>query len=142
MQRNFAVWELMLRFCAYKFDGHYFLILSFKDDAKYRLTNLTTVKIKLNDGSVLKLEGYEGSRKTSSSSVYWGTGFSTSSANERHYAIVEISQEQMEKLKVGVDKVAINTIPEVYKLHKWNGKAKFGSTLYEDFVSLKDDFDE
>ena len=48
----------------------------------------------------------------------------------------------VEQLKVGVDKVAINTIPEAYKRSKWAGKEKFGPTLYEDFKNLKNEFDE
>ena len=48
----------------------------------------------------------------------------------------------VEQLKVGVDKVAINTIPEAYKRSKWAGKEMFGPTLYEDFKNLKNEFDE
>ena len=131
--------------CAYSFDGHYYLILSFKDDSSNRLTEQTIIKLKLNDGTVLRLEGYDGSRNTSSDSYFWNTGltaFVTENSTERHYAIVEITPDEIEKLKVGVDKIAINTIPEVYKRQKWSGKAKFGSTLYDDFKKLKDDFDE
>ncbi len=92
-----------------------------------------------------QLEGYDGSRNTSSDSYLWNTGLTayvTENSHERHYAIVEITPDEIEKLKVGVDKIAINTIPEVYKRQKWSGKAKFGSTLYDDFKKLKDDFDE
>lgn len=69
-------------------------------------------------------------------------GFGSSTSNDKHYAIVEISREQIEKLKVGIDKVAINTIPKPYKRQKWSGKAKLGSELYQEFINMKDDFDE
>ena len=46
------------------------------------------------------------------------------------------------KLKNGIEKVAINTIPEVYKRSKWTGKEKFGIGLYNDFKALKKEFDE
>lgn len=129
-------------FCAYYFDGQYYLILSFKDDANSRLTNQTIIKFKLNNGTILKLEGYDGSRKTTSNFIELGLGFSTGSSNDKHITIVSITQEQIEQLQIGVDKVAINTIPEVYKRSKWSGKEKFGILLYEDFKSLKDEFDE
>jgi len=129
-------------FCAYTFDGQYFLILSFKDVGDNRLSNNTIVKFKLNDGTVLRLEGYNGSTETSISSLYWGYGVSSSSSDEKHYAILTISPEQIEKLKIGVQKVSINTIPEVYKKFTWIGKAKFGQLLYDDFMNLRDEFDE
>ena len=40
------------------------------------------------------------------------------------------------------EKVAINTIPEVYKRSKWTDKEKFGIGLYNDFKALKNEFDE
>lgn len=94
---------------------------------------------------MLRLEGYDGSRNTSSDSYFWNAGYTafvSENSIERHYGIVEITPDEIEKLKVGVDKIAINTIPQVYKRAKWSGKAKFGSTLYDDFKKLKDDFDE
>jgi len=128
--------------CTYSFDGHYYLILSFKDDDTKRLTDMTVVKFKLNDGSVIRLEGYEGSRQISSNSFYWGVGISSSFTDDKHFAIFEITREQIEKLKEGIDKVAINTIPEAYKRQKWNGKSKLGTELYQEFINMKDDFDE
>ena len=129
-------------FCVYTFDGNYFLILSFKDDDENRLSDLTIIKFMLKDGTIMRLEGFDGSRKTSASSYYWGFGYASSSSNDRHFAIVTITPEQIEQLKVGVDKVAINTIPEAYKRSKWAGKEKFGPSLYEDFKNLKNEFDE
>ena len=45
-------------------------------------------------------------------------------------------------LAKGVDKVAINTLPEVYKRSKWSGKEIFGQKLYDDFKNLANEFDE
>lgn len=129
-------------FCVYTFDGQYFLILSFKDDEDNRLSNNTVIKFKLKDGSIIRLEGYNGSTKTSMDSVHWGFGISSGSTSEKHFAIVAISPEQIDKLKIGVDRIAINTVPEAYKRHTWTGKSKFGQLLYEDFINLKDEFDE
>ena len=129
-------------FCVYTFDGEYFLILSFKDNDENRLTDNTIVKFMLKDGSVLVLTGADGSTKTNSRMTHWGLGISSGSSSEKHYAILYISPEQIEKFKAGVDKVAINTIPEAYKRQKWSGKETFGSKLYDGFKNLKNEFDE
>lgn len=129
-------------FCVYTFDGEYFLILSFKDDEENRLTDNTIVKFKINDGNVIVLEGRDGSKKTKSSMIHWGAGIMSGSSSEKHFAILFITPEQIEMLKAGVDKVAINTIPEAYKRQKWSGKESFGNKLYNGFKSLKNDFDE
>ncbi len=124
-------------FCVYTFDDEYFLILSFKDDDENRLTDLTIVKFLLKDGSVLRLSGSNGSEKTKSKSIHWGMGITSGSSSEIHYAVLPITQDEIEKLKQGVDKAAINTIPEVYKRDSWSGKDKFGLSLYNDFKKLK-----
>ena len=129
-------------FCVYRFDGESFLILSFKDDDENRLTDNTIVKFKLKDGRILILNGFEGSKKVKHSGVNWGFGIVSGSSSDKHYAILIISQEEIEMLKVGIDKVAINTIPEVYKRDSWAGKEKFGANLYDDFKNEKDEFDE
>lgn len=129
-------------FCVYTFDGDYFLVLSFKDDDKNRLSDQTVVKFQLKDGSIMRLTGYDGSKKTYVQSYFWGYGMASESTNENHYAVVYITPEQIEQLKIGIEKVAINTIPEVYKRSKWTGKEKFGIGLYNDFKALKNEFDE
>ena len=129
-------------FCAYTFDGKYYLILSFKDDDENHLSNYTVVKFMLNDGTVIRLEGTDGSKSTSHSSVHWGFGISSGSSTDKHYAIVRITPEQIELLNKGVDKVAINTLPEAYKRSRWRGKEDFGSRLYKDFKELKNEFEE
>lgn len=133
-------------FNAYTFDGKYYLILSFKDEGDNRLTNFTIVKIKLNDGRLLVLEGLNASNSidNSSTSFYTGSGFgySIGSSDEKHFAILPITEEQIESLNVGVERVAINTIPEVYKRSKWSGKKNFGQSLYNDFKNLVDELSD
>jgi hypothetical protein len=129
-------------FCVYTFDGENFLILSFKDDDDNRLSNYTIVKFKLLDGTVIRLEGSDGSTKVSTSAVNCGLGIVTGSSSEKHFAVVRITQEEIEMLAKGVDKVAINTLPEVYKRSKWSGKEIFGQKLYDDFKNLANEFDE
>lgn len=129
-------------FCVYTFDGEYYLILSFKDDDENHLSNNTVIKFLLNDGTVIRLAGADGSKSTSHESVHWGFGISSGSSTDEHYAIVKITQEQIEQLNIGVDKVAINTLPEAYKRSKWSGKENFGKRLYQDFKELKNEFEE
>lgn len=129
-------------FCVYTFDGEYYLILSFEDDDENHLSNNTVIKFMLIDGTVIRLEGTEGSKSTSHGSVHWGFGISSGSSTDKHYAIVRITQEQIEQLKIGVDKVAINTLPEAYKRSRWSGKENFGISLYQDFKELKNEFEE
>lgn len=126
-------------FCVYRFDGEYFLILSFKDDGDNRLTDKTIVKFKLKDGKVITLNGFDGSKKTKQAQTWWGNNYKT---EEEHYAFLLITQEEIEMLKEGVDKVAINTVPEVYSRSRWSGKESFGKNLYEAFKNHKDEFDE
>lgn len=129
-------------FCVYTFDGEFYLILSFEDDEENHLSNNTIVKFMLNDGTFIRLEGADGSNSTSHSSIHWGFGVMSGSSTDKHYAIVSITPEQIEMLNKGVDKVAINTLPEAYKRSKWNGKESFGSRLYNDFKELKNEFEE
>lgn len=129
-------------FCVYTFDGEFYLILSFEDDDENHLSNNTIVKFMLNDGTVIRLEGTDGSKSTSQSSIHWGFGVFSGSSSDKHYAIVRITPEQIEMLNKGVDKVAINTLPEAYKRSNWSGKENFGSRLYNDFKELKNEFEE
>ena len=128
-------------FCLYTFDGDYYLILSFKDDDENRLTDNTIVKFKLKDGSVISLSGSDGSKSTKSHMINWG-GIMSGGSSDKHFAILPITTEEIEKMKQGVEKVAINTIPECYKRNKWSGKDTFGSKLYEEFKNMKNEFDE
>jgi hypothetical protein len=107
-------------FNAYYFDGNYYLILSMKDEDEYRLTGNTVVKFKLSDGSVIRLVG----------------------SSDKHYAIFYISPEDVERLVEGVDKVIINTIPEMYFKSDWSGREKFGITLYEELKKMRAEYCE
>ncbi len=129
-------------FCAYTFDGKYYLILSFKDDNKNRLTDFTIVKFKMADGTVIKFEGNEGSKKEDSSAYHLGYDYVTGSTQETHYAILPVSLEQIEQLNHKIERVAINTIPEVYKRAKWGGKDSFAQSLYKDFKEIRSEFED
>ncbi len=129
-------------FYTYTFDGQYFLILSFKDDNTNKLANNTIVKFMLNDGTILRLEGSQSNAKDESSYVHLDWYTASGSSSETHYAVLQITKEQIEQLKKGVNKIAINTLPEVYKRSKWNGKDKFGTALYTSFSNLKSEFDD
>lgn len=128
-------------FCVYTFDSEYYLILSFKDDNENRLTYNAVVKFMLNDGTIVVLGGTDGSTKKKSRITNWGFGIITNNTFEKHFAILPITKEQIEQLKIGVDKVAINTIPLPYKRNKWMGKEEFGLSLYNEFMELKGDFE-
>ena len=125
--------------CAYTFDGDYYLILSFKDYNDYKFLGRPVIKFLLNDGTIIKLDGYDEAVKITSTAIDWG-GISTGSSKENHFAVLPISKEQIEQFKKGVDKIAINTIPKVYKSKKWSNKKNFGMLLYQDFMDLPDDF--
>jgi len=129
-------------FYVYTFDGQYYLILSFKDDNTNKLANNTIVKFLLTDGTTLRFEGHQSNAKDESSYVHLDWYSASGKSSETHYAVLHISKEQIEQLKKGVSKVAINTLPEVYKRHKWSGRDKFGISLYTMFVSLKGEFDD
>lgn len=130
-----------VEFCAYRFEDQYFLILQFEDDDNCRLTQSAIVKFKLKDGSVIRLSGFDSSQKTEHG---YGMGIGTlnGSSTDTHFAVLPISKEDVERLKIGVNKIAINSIPEVYMRDSWANKSKFGQQLYEDFQKLKDEFGE
>lgn len=130
---------LNAKVCAYTFDGDYYLILSFKDYNDYKFLGRPVIKFLLNDGTIIKLDGYDEAVKITSTAIDWG-GISTGSSKENHFAVLPISKEQIEQFKMGVDKIAINTIPQVYKSRKWSNKKNFGMLLYQDFMELPDDF--
>ena len=139
---KYRIIGLNAEFSVYTFEGQYYLILSFKDSGDNRLTDNTIVKFKMSDGSIMRFEGYDGSKKTLNSGVHWGFGIMSGSSSDKHFAIFPITTEEIEQLKIGVEKVVINTVPEVYMRDNWTGKAKFGPSLYEDFKNLKNEFGE
>ncbi len=129
-------------FYVYTFDGQYYLVLSFKDDASNKLANNTVVKFQLNDGSVIRLEGVQSNAKDESSYVHIDWNIASGNSSETHYAVLKITKQQIDMLQKGVSKVAINTLPEVYKRSKWSGRDKFGLALYAAFSGLLNEFDE
>ncbi len=129
-------------FYVYTFDGQYYLILSFKDDNENKLVNNTIVKFLLNDGTVMRLEGTQSNAKNESSYVHIDWYTASGSSSETHFAVLKITKEQIESLKKGVSKVAINTLPKVYKRNKWSGKDKFGLSLYAAFAGLRGELED
>jgi len=130
-------------FSVYVFDGEYYLILTFSDNVDNHLTDETIVKFKLTDGTVLKMGGFKGSSSSSSRSTYSGyydLGQVSTNTEKKAYSILKITKEQIEQLQKGVDAVVINTIPIAYLRNRWSGKDKFGQRLYEDYMSLTDEF--
>lgn len=125
-------------FTGYRFDGEYYLLLTFEDDNDNRLRENTIVKFLFNDGRIIKLNGNDGSKELNYKSNFWGDA----EQKNKHYALLSIKPEEIEMLKVGIDKIIINTVPETYKRSKFKGKDQLGKTLYDDFKSLKDDFEE
>lgn len=125
--------------CAYRFDGKSYILLSFKDDEDdMRLVNNPIMKFKISDGTIIRLSGEEGSKESKQSGYMWGFGVMTGKTNDTHYALFYISSEEIEKLKMGIEKIAINTIPDVYiKTFK---NDKIGTSLYNDFMTSSEDF--
>ncbi len=129
-------------FCAYLFDGQYYLILSFSEGSGFHMTDEAIVKIQLKDGKVIKLSSVKGSSSERSSSSFWGIDYDqvSTKTDKKRYAVLSITKEQIQMLNAGVNAVAINTIPEVYYRNSWSGKDKFGPGLYNEFISLREDF--
>ncbi len=127
-------------FYTYTFDGQYYLILSFRDDSSNKLVKNTIVKFLLTDGTILRLEGSQSNAKHESSYVHVDWYTVSGNTSETHYAVLNITKEQIEMLKKGVAKVAINTLPEVYKRSKWSGRDKFGMALYTSFANIGSEF--
>ena len=124
-------------FIAYRFENAYFLILEFEDDdGNCRLMDNAIVRIKLQDGSEMRLTGLDSSQKTET------TGNFSRTTNDTHYAVLPISNADVERLSIGIDRIAINTIPEVYKWKNQGRKSKIGQELHDDFKKLKDDFED
>lgn len=121
----------------YRFDNEYFLVVSFKDDSDNRLMEGSVLKILLKDGGIIRLDGTEGSKRTKTRQQNWVLGITTGKTTDTHYAIFYISNEDVNSLKNGVEKIAINTIPERYV---YDCGKKFGQNLYDSFMKIKDEF--
>ncbi len=129
-------------FCVYTFDGKYYLILSFRDDHKNRLIDYTIVKFKMADGTVIKFEGNIGSKREENSAYHIDYDYVAGNTKETRYAILPVTLEQIEQLNNKIERVAINTIPEVYKRAKWSGKDAFAQSLYRDFKTIQSEFED
>lgn len=123
---------------AYKFAGETYIVMSFKDDDENRLIDNSTLRLQLFDNTILELNGNDQSKKTKTNSVNWGFGISSGSSSDKHYAVFVITSDQIGKLKQGVKKIALNTIPVVY-IREYK-KDQIGAKLYDMFSSLTDEF--
>ena len=127
---------------AYRFDNAFFVIVHFDDDSK-RCNGHPILKMKLADGQVLKLDGASAIGKTTTSTVGGmsnGVGFVSGISSDEFFVVLPISEEDINKLGVGVTKVAFNTLPSPYI--KTIDDESLGANLIKDFYSLKDEFDE
>lgn len=111
-------------FSAYTFDGKKYLLFKFINHNNYFLSNKTIIKFKLNNDKELKMEIEESS---------------ISSSGDYNYSRIEITPEILEMLKIGISKMAINTIPKIY-VYEGEEAKRFGPLLLNDFLKLKDDF--
>lgn len=131
-------------FTPYLFDGDYSLIMDYRDNNNANLTGDIIVKFRLNDGTDLVLHGIPATENyisNSSGSSLGSYSYSSGSTVSNKYVIFRITKEQIKRFEIGVDKVAINTIPTIYYREKWSGKKSFGKDLYNAFNELKDIFD-
>ena len=130
-----------VKFWPYTFDGKSYLVMEFTDHNNCSLTDCPIVKFKMKDETELRLEGIVSNSETSSSAYKIGYTIINSSTTS-HCVALPITKEEIEKLKDGIDRISINTLPVVYKRSKWAGKKSFDETLYNIFQKLKGDFEE
>lgn len=121
----------------YRFDNEYFLIVAFKDDSDSRLMEGSVLKILLKNGGIIRLDGIEGSKRTKTKQQNWILGITTGKTTDTHYAVFFIPDEDVKALKNGIEKIAINTIPERYV---YDCGKKMGQNLYDSFMKIKDEF--
>lgn len=130
-----------VKFWPYTFDGKTFLVMEFTNNNGCSLSGFPIVKFQLKDGSILKFEGSVSNSETSGSSFLIGHAVINTSSTS-HCVAMPITKDEVEVFKKGVKKIAINTLPVVYKRSKWAGKKDFGENLNKLFNHLKGDFEE
>ena len=64
---------------------------------------------------------------------------SISSSGDFNYSRIELTPEISEMLKIGIKKIAINTIPKIY-VYEGEETERFAPLLLNDLQKLKDDF--
>lgn len=122
---------------AYKFDNEYFIVLKHYDTDNL-IPYEAVMKIQLSDGSAIKLKATE-CASSNRLSMAKGTFENSGSFNTSHVFKLPVTKEQIEKMKAGITFLTLNTVPNV---EKSKTMVEFGDKLYNDFMSLKDDFEE
>ena len=130
-----------VKFWPYTYDGNTFLVMEYTNNSNSHLTGNPIVKFKMMDGSIMRFTGLISNSETNSSAFQVGYSIIGASSTT-HSVAMPITKEEIEKFKVGVDIISINTLPVVYKRSKWSGRKTFGEDLYSLFQDLKDDFEE
>lgn len=109
---------------------------------EYVIDTPATVTMKTSKGEVITLTGtYAGENHTSTGGgvvigSYVMTSISTTTGSMQLYPI---TQEQIEKLKDGIIKIRINTLPTFTEKTFNNGD--MGAKLYQQFVEVKEKYD-
>ena len=111
-------------FSAYTFDGKKYLLFKFLNHNNYFLSTNTIIKFKLKNDKDIKVEIEESS---------------ISSSGDFNYSRIELTPEISEMLKIGIKKIAINTIPKIY-VYEGEETERFAPLLLNDLQKLKDDF--
>lgn len=122
---------------AYRFDNEYFIVLKHYDTDNF-IPYEAVMKIRLLDGSVLKLKATE-CANSNRLSLAKGAFESNGSFNTIHVYKLPVTKDQIEKIKAGITNLVLNTVPNVEKAKT---TTEFGEKLYNDFMTLKDDFEE
>lgn len=121
-----------LKVSAYRFEGDNYFILSFTDDEDdLRLGNNPILKIKMTDGTVIRLTGSDDPKFAKTSPHLWKFGVLDGDGFNTHMVIYYITPEDIDKLQAGIEKVMLNTIPDVY-LRTFKSD-KVGKQLYDDY---------
>lgn len=128
------------KFAVYTFDGVKYLLLVFEDDKDYQLTPNTIIKFKLNNGEIIKIQNFQAGERQKSRAINW-MGIASIASENVHYTMFEVTPEVQKMLDIGIKRIAINTIPEVY-IYGGNETENFGTLLNKDFEKLKGEMDD
>ena len=130
----------LAKFAVYTFDDVKYLLLVYEDNKDYQLSPYTIIKFKLNNGEVLKMENVQVGERQKSKAINW-RGITSIVSDKIHYALFEITPEVLNMLEIGIKRMAINTIPEVY-IYGGDEAEVFGSLIKKDLEMLKGEMDD
>lgn len=132
MSSNGGVFE----FSAYKIDSVKYLVVRVSSDG-LTLVNNPQLLLKVAEGDVVKLVGKTQNTTSESGTVLVGN-IAANYSEIISTAIFEITDEQIEKLKDGVMKIRLTTIPVVHE--KEFKRDKIGRKLYDAFLKVENDY--